>query len=1312
LNEQKRIATMNTEKDLVAEWIVACEDAIARGDKPPPVEQLPVELREEALRGLRQLGVFDKLHPPAAIEGPPSQPPDTPRYQFVGFIAQGGMGEVWRGYDRELRREVAVKVLRHRLRDPEAAEYFRNEAELAARLQHPSIVPVHDVGILPDGRPFFVMKLVQGQTLASLLARRSHPSEDLPRFVQWFGQICQAVGYAHAQRPPVLHRDLKPNNVMVGQFGEVQVMDWGIAKSVAGRQGAPPSSHLDVQPSKGKPGDETEDFLGGDHRASGLETITGTGKGTPQYMAPEQARGDKGAFGPHTDVFGLGGILCAILTGKPTRPDGDLGRARTGDNTEVFERLQHCASDAELVRLAKSCLAADPKGRPDDAGVVAAAVTAYQESVAQRLRATELERAAESARVEEAKATAAQERRAKEAAQAHAAAERRARRLTVGLATTVLLLVTFGAGGGLWIQQLRAEQDAEEARKRQAVEASLDKAKELRQKERGPEAEAILAQVQKSFNLTGPDDLRQRLTLALAEIAVVNRFDRIRQRRASIMDGSSFDNRATDRDYAEVFNESGFGKLSDPAEHVAARIRESSVAEQVVAAFDAWAAVTGDHQRRGWLLDVTRQADPDTWRDRFRDPTVKGDRAALEILAAELLREKANHLGELKPPLLAALGKALFEAKGDAVPLLAAAQATYPNDFWLNYMMAQAMYKGKQLDEALGYYRGALALQPNSASTRNNLGVVLKGLGRLDEAIREYKAAILIDSGYAMPRTNLGNALQAKKQLDDAIREHRMAVAIDPNYALAHGSLGIALRSKGQLDDAIQAFQKAIAIDPNYAEAFGGLGYALRDKGQLDNAIRQFRKAIDLDPDYAQAYGGLGLALGDKGQLDDAIKEYRKAIAIDPKLVPVYINLGNAMKARGRLDDAIGEFQKAIAINPNYAQAYVSLGAALGAKGKLEDAIRKFQKAIDLNPKLANAHYNLGFALHAKGQLDDAILEYQLAIACDPKRAASHNNLGNALKDKGRLDDAIEEFQKAIDLDPKYALAHNNLGTALLVKGRLDDAIETFQAAIDLNPKDAVYRFNLGNALAARKQLDNAIREYRAAIVLQPTHAAAHYNLGHLLLDKKQYTEALTMLRRSDELGRKLRGWNLPSGNSVRQAELLVDREVKLSALLKGEYQPKDNADRLALIKACRDKKIYLHAARLYSDSFAGDPKMADDVAAGHRYKAACYAVLATASEDEDGEKINEKDRAHWRMQALGWLRADLVLLAKLLDNEMEKDRSLAMKKLLSLKEEADFESVRDSDFVARLAEQERTEWRQLWTNLDALIRRAGHAKQ
>ena len=287
------------------------------------------------------------------------------RYQLVGELARGGMGAIFQGRDLELGRDLAVKVIREEHRDdPEMVRRFVEEAQIGGQLQHPGIVPVHELGRLPDGRMFIAMKLVRGRTLAALLAARRGPDEDRMRFLSIFEQVCQTMAYAHARG--VVHRDLKPSNIMVGSFGEVQVMDWGLAKVLD--QGGVADEERAIRPSD----DSAVWTLRS--RSEAMESRPGSVLGTPSYMAPEQARGALDTLDERADVFALGSILCEILTGEPAFA-GEAGaevyrKAERADLSEAFARLDACDADAELVGLARSCLAAAPKHRPRDAGMV------------------------------------------------------------------------------------------------------------------------------------------------------------------------------------------------------------------------------------------------------------------------------------------------------------------------------------------------------------------------------------------------------------------------------------------------------------------------------------------------------------------------------------------------------------------------------------------------------------------------------------------------------------------------------------------------------------------------------------------------------------------------------------------------------------------------------------------------------------------------------------------------------------------------------------------------------------------------------
>lgn len=206
------------------------------------------------------------------------------RYEVVAPLGSGGMGEVWLVRDTALGREVALKVLHPEVGGEDAGERLAREARVLAGLEHPGLVPVHDAGVLPDGRAFYAMKRVEGRRLDAL----DRGAVGLAERVRLVVRACEAIAFAHARG--VLHRDLKPSNVMLGAFGEVLVMDWGLARASAGAPGA------------------------GRHAPDA--TADGAVLGTPGWMAPEQEAGRQDLVDARTDVHGLGALLHFVLTGR------------------------------------------------------------------------------------------------------------------------------------------------------------------------------------------------------------------------------------------------------------------------------------------------------------------------------------------------------------------------------------------------------------------------------------------------------------------------------------------------------------------------------------------------------------------------------------------------------------------------------------------------------------------------------------------------------------------------------------------------------------------------------------------------------------------------------------------------------------------------------------------------------------------------------------------------------------------------------------------------------------------------------------
>jgi serine/threonine protein kinase len=294
----------------------------------------------------------------------PALPPD--RYEIRRALGRGGMGTVYAAYDRRLEREVAIKVSNAAAPSSDLEARLRQEARVLAHLEHPGIVPVHDAGALDDGRWFYVMKYVRGETLPQHVASLAGEAAVLGVFER----IADTVAFAHAAG--IVHRDLKPSNVMVGAFGEVLVLDWGVAKILAAPPTTPESAATTPESSAGTP-----ESNGG--------TASGTRLGTPGFMAPEQQRGDASTAGPAADVYSLGALLFWLLTGDPAPASADavprgLAALQPRPSRRLAAIVARCLADAAADRYPDAAALVDDLTRYR-AGL---AVHAHPESVFER----------------------------------------------------------------------------------------------------------------------------------------------------------------------------------------------------------------------------------------------------------------------------------------------------------------------------------------------------------------------------------------------------------------------------------------------------------------------------------------------------------------------------------------------------------------------------------------------------------------------------------------------------------------------------------------------------------------------------------------------------------------------------------------------------------------------------------------------------------------------------------------------------------------------------------------------------------------
>jgi serine/threonine protein kinase len=307
------------------------------------------------------------------------------RYRLIRRLGRGGMATVYLVEDTSLGREAALKVLSDPDPSGDLAARLVAEARLLAGLEHPNLAPVHDVGTLPDGRVFYVMKYVRGARLDEWIAT----APDRPAVLRLFVKVCDAVAFAHAHG--VVHRDLKPQNIMVGEFGEALVLDWGVAKRIGGPATPAPQRARSTTSGGGEAVPDGVDAAGGRPAATRAGSIIGT----PAWMAPEQARGEVDGIDARTDVYALGAILYWLLAGRaPFEPGpGEETLLRILEQSPPALRSIDPSIPRQLAAIVARAMAKPPADRYRGAGEMSAdvlrfldgaAVEAYAESIFER----------------------------------------------------------------------------------------------------------------------------------------------------------------------------------------------------------------------------------------------------------------------------------------------------------------------------------------------------------------------------------------------------------------------------------------------------------------------------------------------------------------------------------------------------------------------------------------------------------------------------------------------------------------------------------------------------------------------------------------------------------------------------------------------------------------------------------------------------------------------------------------------------------------------------------------------------------------
>lgn len=884
-------------------------------------------------------------------------------YQLMGEIARGGMGVILKGHDTDLGRDVAVKVLDKRLSErPDVVQRFVEEAQIGGQLQHPGIVPVYELGLMADERPFFTMKLVKGRTLATLLTERASPEAGRRNLIDIFESICQTMAYAHSRG--VIHRDLKPANIMVGAFGEVQVVDWGLAKVMAHGGTADEKRAREAHSSM-----TILETVRSDGSGSGSESMVGSVMGTPAYMPPEQASGLVDRLDERSDVFALGAILCEILTGLPPYV-GDrneiIAAAAQAEYEEAMARLDASGTDAELIKLVKQCLMAAPAARPASAGILAERIHEHVVSIEERAHLAQVEAAEARVRVRE---------------------EQKARKLTLALGGTVLVALLAGGAGWIFLQEQEAE--------RERAAAALIAEEALRKSELTAEVNGMLAQAslfeaahqwdeaileaQKAAALAeggdaGPE-LAGKVQLALAgfqsaQAAELAQRERERDTEQMLlelgldpepnMQSLQGDDRALAEEQAAgiqaIFEAHQIDLFKGTEEQAAQLLLDRNLGADIALILDRWVdslRFTSQSEAAERILRIAHLVDTDPLRADLREAFARREMEVLHWIAESDFA--------LQPPgTIELLGFALqrLDDREKAREVYQAGIELYPNHFGLRYRLGKmllpngmGMLPAADLNEGMAHIQAALGLRPESNILRFHLGRYLGKLELHDQSLRQFE-------------------ILARRTPDDVrVKFHR-----------AH-----ALMNTGRLERAMAIFEELIPIrNPRWLSPFsiGGVGQCLAQLGQTEQAAERLEAALESGFNNTAWTNALVDIYKDQVENLDAVVERLLAkFSYDAELMN---NLAWSLIMENPTDQnlvlAVRLGEQAVKAAPQQSIFWNTLGVGLYYAGDYEGAIDALSNSMSYEGWNVYDSLTMSMALHGLGRTAEARQEYQRAV--------------------------------------------------------------------------------------------------------------------------------------------------------------------------------------------------------------------------------------------------------------------------------------------------------------------------------------------
>lgn len=871
-------------------------------------------------------------------------------FEMIEPIGEGGMGEVFMIRDQRLGRFAALKLMNYKAsQDPAQRERFLREAKVTAQLDHPAIPPVFEAGQTTKGELYLLMRLIRGQTLKKVLAeclleetlqgRRTELLEALSR-------VGEALAYAHQKG--ILHRDLKPDNIMVGDFGEVLVMDWGLAKDLnGGPESAEPIS---------------DSFLSNDELLElgevGL-TVAGSIVGTPGYMSPEQFEG--GDIDGRSDVFALGLLLSEVLTGQPAlsgESNVDL-LAKTASGAAKLPRDLDSTVPRELNWIAEQALNVYADRRTESvplfvsqlkAFLAGEPVPGYRYSLRERTMAVVRSRPG-------------------------------------WVITFVALMLILGLMVSFWLSlerewerserlslmnqlaisqetkrreiaekrvgqaQWQADQEAKKAKRAEFVLESFNNARVLVR--RGSPQVLILEQIEKALVAAG------RSESALIEAAEICKL-------GGLLDDSK-------RLFVEVTERYPPSYPALFALHnleLDQRSRNSKSGLRKFAATRYFHKIVSEAEKRGDENEfvLAMQADALFDQGRTRESIKLYDK--IESYSTTFALGYNNR------------GKA-YEALGELEKALedyTRAISINPNYPLVHCARGSLYLSMKRPTEALVDFNKAIELKPDFAFAYYKRGTVLYTRGLTVEALSSLEKAIELDPSQPNFHFNLGWVYIDLKRYNEALSSFEIAEGNERERERVFHARGVVFHRLGKFKKALACFNQSLLLNSKYALAFEDRALLFADLREFQRALVDHEQAIKLNPKSASAYRNRGMTYYSLRRNGAALQDFNKAIELNPNDVKSYLGRAQNFSQMKDYEKAFKDYSRVLELDPKNYKAYNSRGIDLCLLNRRDEAILNFNKAIELSPNVAVVYRNRGLVHRYKGRYKLALKDFDRCL--------------------------------------------------------------------------------------------------------------------------------------------------------------------------------------------------------------------------------------------------------------------------------------------------------------------------------------------